>query len=149
MTRNDRVKGHTSGMPWLPSTTELVSDRRLDAYRGRVAVLVHAGSLVGHLAVTAEYVAAHRGGWWWWSRWTPFTEVAVVHLHFLDSTHTEVFWLDGPDLDAEIQRWKDGFTNLVHGAVRLRWLLTDQADQAMTEDFQLTLDHHHRTIPQT
>lgn len=139
---------YTLRVPWLPSTTELVPDPRLDGYRGRAAVLVHAGCLLGYLLVTAEYVADHRGGQWWWSRWTPFTEIAVVHLHFLDGTRTETFWLDGPDLDTEMQRWNDGFTGLAHVPVRLRWLLADQAAQAMTEDFQFTLDSHHRAALQ-
>lgn len=137
---------HTWVVPWLPSTTELVPNPHLNAYRGRVATLVHAGCLVGYLLVSAEYVSDHRSGWGWWSRWTPFTEVAVVHLHFFDSGQPEVWWLGGFDLDQEMQRWKDGFTGLAHHPVRLRWLLADQADQAMTEDFQLTLDPHDRAV---
>ena len=136
-------------MPRLPSTTELVPERRLDVYRGRVAVLVHAGHLVGYLLVSSEYVADYLGGWSWWCRWSPFTEIAVVHLRFLDRAQNEVFWLDGADLQTEVQRWATGTTGLVHHPVKVRWLPDDQAALNLVEDLQLTLDQHHRATPTT
>lgn len=143
---------HTSTVPWLPSTPELVQDGRLDNYRGRVAVLVHAGHLLGHLLVSAEYMADQVSGRLWWRRWSEFTEVAVVHLRFTDQARTEVFWLDGLDLQTEMQHWASGVTGLANYPVKLRWLPKDQARLILNEDFQLTLDQHHRigsTTPPT
>ena len=53
---------------------------------------MHAGHLVGHLLLSAEYVAEQVGGHGWLRRWSPFNEVAVVHVRFLHEDRTEVFW---------------------------------------------------------
>ena len=62
-------------MPRLPSEGRLVADPRLDAYRGRVALLIMSGHLAGRVLVSAEYIAEQTGGHGWWRRWSPFQEV--------------------------------------------------------------------------
>jgi hypothetical protein len=133
------VVRHTERVPWSPPNALLVVDPRLDRFRGRVAVLIQSGHLVGHLLVTAEYVAEQTGGHAWWRRWSHFEEVAALHLRYLDHTST-VLWVDGHDLTTELESW--GLRRL-HGApegLSLRWLSREESRETALTVFGVVLD---------
>jgi hypothetical protein len=134
---------HTVRVPWSPSNAQLVVDPRLDRYRGRVAVLVQAGHLVGHLLVTSEYVAEQTGGHGWWRRWSDFGEVAALHLRYLHHGSTEL-WVDGPELTTEVASWD---LRRLHGApegLSLRWLSREESREAARRVFGVVVDEHGR-----
>ena len=136
---------HTERVPWSPSNTQLLVDPRLDRYRGRVAVLIQSGHLVGHLLVTAEYVADQTGGHGWWRRWSDFQEVAALHLRYLDHA-SSLLWVDGPDLTTELEHW--GLRRL-HGApegLSLRWLSRAESRESARTVFGLIVDAHGRAV---
>jgi hypothetical protein len=126
-------------VPWLPSDVQLVIDPRLDRYRGRVAVLIQSGHLVGHLLVTAEYVAEQTGGHAWWRSWSAFQELAALHLRYLDHGSTLV-WVDGPDLTAELEAWD---LRRLHGSpegLSLRWLSREESGHTARHVFGVAVD---------
>lgn len=136
---------HTDRVPWSPSNAQLVVEPRLDRYRGRVAVLIQAGHLVGHLLVTAEYVADQTGGHGWWRRWSDFGEVAVLHLRYLDHSST-VLWVDGHELTTELASWS---LRRLHGApegLSLRWLSREESQEAARRVFGVVVDEHGRAV---
>lgn len=135
--------GHTVRVPWSPSNAQLVVDPRLDRYRGRVAVLVQSGHLVGHLLVTAEYVAEQTGGHAWWRRWSGFQEVAALHLRYLDRTST-VLWVDGHDLTSELASWRLRRLGGAPEGLSLRWLSREESGPMARAVFGVVVDEHGR-----
>lgn len=130
---------------WLPSDGRLVTDPRLDPYRGRVGLLIWMGHLVGHVLVSAEYIAEQTGGHAWWRCWSPFEEVAAVHLRYSDHGRSTISWVGGPDLVAELTAWRARQFRGSPEDLGLRWLSREESATTAWTVFGVTLNNHSQT----
>ena len=125
----------------------LVADPRLDPYRGRVALLIMSGHLVGRILVSAEYIAEQTGGHGWWRRWSPFQEVAAVHLRYSDQDRISLSWVDGADLVAALAAWSRHRFHSGPEGLGLRWLSRKESHAIAQNMFGVALDDHGQATP--
>ena len=110
-----------------------------------MALLILSGHLVGRLLVSAEYIAEQTGGHGWWRRWSPFREVAAVHLRYSDQDHS-LSWVGGTHLVAELAAWNRHRLHSGPEGLSLRWLPRDESHAVARAVFGATLDHHGQVV---
>ena len=120
-----------------PSEDHSFRDPRIDAYRGRGAVLTRDGSLVATMYLRGEVWWQRTGGHLWWRRWSSPDEAVHGFMVLADGSFTD--WVNPvDDLTDELEDWAAGMFTWLGEQLQVTW--QDDQESAKTRDQVFGLD---------